>query len=164
MYATSSKALAPPDIKNLIQAMQQSPALDAVRLQLSPPNWDILAGHLQPFSMDSGQILFERGAMDRTLYLVESGTLSAHYEDKKSRLRMAMVGAGSVLGEGAFFSHEARNATVQASSACRLWTLTPTRFTDLATRHSPIALELIQALGAVIAKRLYNRLKRPAVT
>jgi CRP/FNR family cyclic AMP-dependent transcriptional regulator len=164
MQSTSSATLQPPNIKTLIQAMQQSPALDALHMQLSPPNWDILAGHLQALTMDSGQVLFERGTIDRTLFFVESGTLSAHYEDKKSRLRMAMVGSGSVLGEGSFFSHEPRNATVHASSACRIWTLSPARFADLAARHSPIALELSQALGAVIAKRLYNRLKRPAVT
>jgi hypothetical protein len=33
---------------------------------------------------------------------VESGTLSVHYQDEKERLRLAVVGPGSVVGEGAF--------------------------------------------------------------
>ena len=152
------------DIHGLAQAIALCNASDALRCQFSKPNWDILASYLQPFNLTSGQVLLEQGALDRTLYFVESGTLSVHYEDEKARVRMALVGPGTVLGEGAFFSHQARNATVQASSACKLWCLTTMRFLELANRHSPIALELTLAMGGVMAKRLYNRPKRVAVT
>ncbi len=152
------------DIKGLSQAMALCNASDALRCQFNQAHWDILASYLQPFALSSGQVLMEQGALDRTLYFIESGTLSVHYEDEKARVRMALVGAGSVLGEGAFFSHHARSATVQASGPCKLWCLTPMRYLELANRHSPIALELVTALGAVMAKRLYNRPKRVAVT
>lgn len=152
------------DIRGLAQAIAQCNASDALRCQFSPPHWDILASYMQPFALANGQVLMEQGAADRTLYFIESGTLSVHYEDEKSRVRMALVGPGTVLGEGAFFSHQPRSATVQASSACKLWCLTPMRFLELANRHSPVALELVMAMGAVMAKRLYNRPKRVAVT
>lgn len=152
------------DIHGLALAIANSHASDALRCQFNQPHWDILASYMQPFALNSGQVLIEQGALDRTLYFIESGTLSVHYEDEKSRVRMAMVGPGTVLGEGAFFSHQARSATVQASSACKLWCLTPMRFLELANRHSPIALELTMGMGAVMAKRLYNRPKRVAVT
>jgi CRP-like cAMP-binding protein len=87
-----------------------------------------------------------------------------HYQDDKSRIRMALVGAGSMVGEGAFFSNQPRNATVQASGDCQLWCLTPMRFLELSNRHSPIALELTLGMAAVMAKRLYIRPKRVAVT
>lgn len=45
----------------------------------------------------------EQGAHNRTLYFIESGTLSVHYGDEKADLRIALVGVGTVLGEGAFF-------------------------------------------------------------
>ena len=61
-------------------------------------------------------------------------------------------------------SHQARSATVQASTSCKLWCLTPMRFLELANRHSAVALELTLAMGGVMAKRLYNRSKRVAVT
>jgi len=112
----------------------------------------------------SGQVLIEQGAADRTLYLIESGTLSVHYKDEKSRIRMALVGAGSVLGEGSFFSHQPRTASVQASGECMLWCLTPMRFLELANRHSGLALDLTLAVGAVMARRLYIRPKRVAIT
>jgi CRP/FNR family cyclic AMP-dependent transcriptional regulator len=135
------------DIQGLAQAILHCHASDALRCQFN-----------------SGQVLMEQGALDRTLYFVESGTLSVHYEDEKARVRMALVGAGTVLGEGAFFSHMPRSATVHASTPCKLWCLTPMRFLELANRHSPIALELTMAMGSVMAKRLYNRPKRVAVT
>ena len=152
------------DIRGLSQAIAHCKASDALACQFQQPQWDILASFMQPFALNSGQVLIEQGALDRTRYFIESGTLSVHYEDEKARIRMALVGPGTVLGEGAFFSRLARSATVQASSPCKLWCLTPMRFLELAQRHSPIALELTLAMGAVMAKRLYNRPKRVAVT
>lgn len=152
------------DIAGLKQAIAHCNASDALRCQFNQPHWDILASYMQPFALNSGQVLMEQGALDRTLYFIESGTLSVHYEDEKARVRMALVGPGTVLGEGAFFSHQARSATVQASTPCKLWCLTPMRFLELANRHSAVALELTLAMGGVMAKRLYNRSKRVAVT
>jgi CRP/FNR family transcriptional regulator, cyclic AMP receptor protein len=152
------------DIHALAAAINHSPASDALRCQLSPAQWEVLAGYLQFFTIASGQVVIEQAAQDRSLYFIESGSLSVHFQDDKSRVRMAMVSAGSVVGEGAFFSHQPRCATVQASGTSRLWCLTPMRFLELANRHSALALELTIAMGGVMAKRLYNRAKRIAVT
>ena len=152
------------DIQGLIQAIAHSHASDALRCQFSSQQWDVLAGYMQPFAMQQGQALIEQGAADQTLYFIESGTMSVHYEDDKGRVRLAMVGAGSVIGEGAFFSRLPRSASVQATNACKIWCLTALRFKELANRHSPIALELSMALAGVLAKRFYIRPKRVAVT
>lgn len=152
------------DIKGLARAIADSPASDALRCQFSASQWTVLAGYLQPFLLKSGQVLIEQGAQDRTLYFIESGALSAHYQDDKGRVRMALVAAGSLVGEGAFFSHLPRTATVQASGPCKLWCMTSMRFLELANRHSSMALELTIALGSIMAKRLYNRPRRVAVT
>jgi len=152
------------DIQGLAQAIMHCHAGEALKCQFNPPHWDILASYMQPFTLNSGQVLMEQGALDNTLYFIESGTLSVHYEDEKARVRMALVGAGTVLGEGAFFSHLPRHATVHTSTPCKLWCLTAARFLELAKHHSPIALELTRAIGAVMARRLYNRPRRVAVT
>ncbi len=152
------------DIQGLSDAIAHSVASDALRCHFSPHQWEVLAGYLQPFSMQLGQSLIEQGAADQTLYFIESGTLSVHYEDDKGRIRLAMVGPGSVIGEGAFFSRLPRSASVQATNTCKVWCLTALRFKELANRHSPIALELSLAVGGVLAKRFYNRPKRVAVT
>ena len=144
--------------------MAHSHACDALRCQFSTQQWEMLASYMQPFALQQGQSLIEQGVADQTLYFIEIGTLSVHYLDEKGRIRMAMVAAGSVVGEGAFFSHQPRSASVQAANACKLWCLTALRFKELANRNSPIALELTLALGAVLAKRMSNRPKRVAVT
>ena len=144
--------------------MAHNHASDALRCQLSTQQWDVLASYMQPFALQQGQLLIEQGAFDQTLYFIENGTLSVHYQDDKGRIRLAMVAAGSVVGEGAFFSHQPRSASVLATNACKLWCLSALRFKEMANRNSPIALELTLALGAVLAKRLSNRPKRVAVT
>lgn len=152
------------DIQDLARAMALSHALDAMPMNLGPEQWKALADYLQPIQMQAGQTLIEQGTKERMVYLVESGNLTVHYEDAKERIRLAMVGPGSVLGEGAFFSHLPRSATVSVSNPSRLWCLTPLRFRELSTRHPEIALELVTSMSAVLARRMYNRPKRIAVT
>lgn len=152
------------DILALAQSMRMSNALDAVPMNLTESQWRTFADYLQPVSLQQGQTLIEQGVKDRTVYFVESGSLTVHYEDERDRIRIAMVGSGSLLGEGAFFSHLPRSATVSAGSDCRLWCLTPLRFRELSTRHADIALELTVSMSAVLARRMYNKPKRVAVT
>ncbi len=152
------------EVSGLASVIADSNAYDALCCKLSPTQWDVLGSFIQPFAALQGQVVIEQGGKDRSLYFVESGQLSVHYQDEKGRVRLALVGVGSVVGEGAFFSHLPRNATVQAAGNCKLWCLTPTRFTELSNRHPALALELSMALGSVLAKRLVNRPKRVAIT
>ena len=152
------------DLQGLIDAIAQASADDSMTNPLTAAQWDTLSSYLLPVIMPAGQVLFSQGANDRTLFLVESGSLSVHYQDEKERLRLAIVGPGSVVGEGAFFSHRVRSATVQASAPSKLWSLPALRFTELSNRQPAIALGLVMATGAVLAKRLGNRRRRVAAT
>ena len=152
------------DLTGLLSAIAQADADDSMSNPLTPAQWDTVSAYLQPYAVPAGHVLFSQGATDRTLYLVESGSLSVHYQDEKERLRLAIVGPGSVVGEGAFFSMRPRRATVQASAPTKLWTLTALRFTELTNRQPAIALGLAMAAGAVLAKRLGNRRRRVAAT
>ena len=159
-----SPVAAKTDLQGLLDAIAQAGADDSMTNPLSVAQWDVLSSYLLPVVLSAGQILFSQGATDRTLFLVESGNLSVHYQDEKERLRLAIVGAGSVVGEGAFFSHRPRSATVQASVPCKLWSLPALRFTELSNRQPAIALGLAMAAGSVLAKRLGNRRRRVAAT
>ena len=85
-------------------------------------------------------------------------------EDDKGKVQLATVGAGSIVGEGAFFSRTPRNATVQAMNRCTLWGLSPMRYAELAHKHPSIALSFVMALGSVVTRRMTNKPKRGAVT
>ena len=152
------------DVQGLVRAIQANESPDVFQPALSPGQWELLGTYLQPTTLAPGQVLISQNAQDRTVYIVESGSLTVHYEDAKGRLRLAAVGPGSAVGEGAFFTRQPRNATVQAASECKLWSLTPIRFTELSNRQPALALELAMALGALVSRRLANRPKRVAVT
>jgi len=152
------------DVQGLVKSLQLNESSDSFRPALTPTQWEVLGTYLQPFAVTQGQVLIEQNANDRTVYFLESGTLTVHYEDHKNRLRLASVGPGSAVGEGAFFTRQPRNATVQAASACKVWSLTPIRFTELSNRQPGIALEVAMGLGALVSRRLANRPKRVAVT
>lgn len=152
------------DLTGLLEAIAQASADDSMNNPLTPAQWDTFSAYLQPYTLPAGHVLFTQGASDRTLYLVESGSLSVHYQDEKERLRLAIVGPGSVVGEGAFFSMRPRSATVQTSAPTKLWALTALRFSELSNRQPAIALGLAMAIGAVLAKRLGNRRRRVAAT
>ena len=149
-------------VQSLITAIARNKDYDALPLALSATEWEPLSSYLQPFALAQDQVLIEQGAMDRTLYFVESGTLSVHRDDD-GRMSLALVGAGSVLGEGAFFSSLSRKANAIGSSPCRLWSLTVARFLELANRQPALALRVALALGTVLAKRVENSPRRAAV-
>lgn len=148
------------DMQGLIQAVAHSHAEDRLANALTPAQWELLAPYLQPVALAQSQMLFTRGDQDRTLYLVEDGSLSVHYEDSKGRVRLGIVTGGSVLGEAGFFANHPRTASVQAATACRLWGLTALRYTELSNRQPEVALGLAMAAGAVMARRLANRRRR----
>ena len=158
MTSTSSS------LKGLIEAVQMGQGDDAVVTNFNTQQWQGLAPYLQPTTLAQGQVLFTEGSEDRTMYFIESGTLSVHLEDATGKLRLAMVGAGSVIGEGAFFSHAPRGATVQAASVAKLWALSSIRFSELSHRQPALALGVAMAVGAIMARRMGNRRRRVAST
>ena len=152
------------DVQGLIHATAHNESLDAFHPALSSKQWELFGTYLQPFAVTQGQVVIQQNASDRTIYFVESGSLTVHLEDDKGRLRIAAVEAGSAVGEGAFFTRQPRSATVQAATACKLWSLNPIRFTELTNRQPQMAVEIAMALGALVSRRLVNRPRRIAVT
>jgi CRP/FNR family cyclic AMP-dependent transcriptional regulator len=152
------------DVQGLVHASAHNQTSDAFHPALNAKQWELLGTYLQPFAVTLGQILIQQNSSDRTVYFVETGKLTVHYEDDKGRLRLATVEAGSAVGEGAFFSRQPRTATVQAASVAKIWSMSPIRFTELTNRQPQIAVEIAMALGSLVSRRLANRPKRVAVT
>ena len=151
-------------LDGLIQAITQASDDDCMLNPLTPDQWEVLSAYIQPMMLAARQVLFPKGSTERTLFFVESGSLSVHFEDDKERVRLAVIPAGSVVGEGAFFSHRPRTATVQANGTTKVWSLTALRFTELANRQPAIALALSMGAGAVLAKRMGSSRRRVATT
>jgi CRP/FNR family cyclic AMP-dependent transcriptional regulator len=153
-----------PEIQTLVDAIAMNKTSGGAPLHLSTAQWAVLADYLLPLSLAQDEVLCRQGATDRTLYLVASGSLSVHFEDADKRTQLAILGAGSMVGEGSFFSGSPRRATVQAGSKCVLWSLPPMRFTELSHRKPDLALAITMAAGVVVAQRLQHGQQRIAVT
>jgi len=151
-------------IQDLCRAISQNTSYDAFAPSLSAQQWEMLGTYLQPLPLAAGHILIDQGAQDRTVYFIESGTLSVHVMRSSGQMQLAILNAGSVVGEGAFFSRLPRSANVIATGPTQLWRMTSIRFAEMANRQPALALEVTLALGAVIAKRMVNKPKRVAVT
>src|SRR3954452_21679429 len=88
------------DVQGLVHASAHNQSLDAFHPSISNKQWELFGTYLQPFAIQPGQVLIEQNANDRTVYFVETGKLTVHYEDDKKRLRLASVESGSAVGEG----------------------------------------------------------------
>ncbi|MCY7304727.1 MAG: cyclic nucleotide-binding domain-containing protein [Rhodoferax sp.] len=159
-YASPKKL----EIAALLEAIASNPSDQTLGHMLTRPQWEVLSGYMQASVLAPAQILISQGAEDRTLYFIESGMLTVHFEDQSGKIRLATVSGGSVVGEGGFFSYMARSATVQAGNACKLWALTPMRFSELSNRHPTVALALAMALGAIMAKRVVSNRRKIEIT
>lgn len=154
----------PSTIQDLCRAISQNTSYDAFAPSLSAQQWEMLATYLQPLAVPPGEVLIDQGAHDRTVYFIESGTLSVHVIGSSGQMQLAILNAGSVVGEGAFFSRLPRSANVIATGPTKLWRMNAIRFAEMTNRQPALALEVTMALGAVIAKRMVNKPKRVAVT
>lgn len=161
---SSTDFFARDQFNGLLAAIEANGNDDSMSRLVSPRQWETIAEFLQLFTLAGGQELIRQGGTDRSLYFVEEGNLTVHYEDGHGRIRLAVLGPGAALGEGSFFSRLPRSATVHAATVCKLWRLSATRFEELSCRHPPVALALAMALGSVIAVRLQTQRKRTAVT
>jgi CRP/FNR family transcriptional regulator, cyclic AMP receptor protein len=153
-----------PSVKGLVDAMTRNTVEDALAKSVTPPQWEAMAPFMQTFILAPSQMLIAQGSLDRTLYFLESGSLSVHFEDGNGKVNLAIVNAGSAVGEGGFFSHTPRNATVQAVAECRLWNLTYIKYTEMSQKLPRVALALAMGLGAILTKRMTDRRKRISVT
>jgi CRP/FNR family transcriptional regulator, cyclic AMP receptor protein len=162
--AASRPTKASDSVIKLAASIQASQEFDAMRLTLRLADWNIFAEHLQAFPVEVGQAVIRQGVAELMVYIIESGILGVSREDVNGRVELASVGAGSVVGEGAFFSRMPRNATVYAKTRCVLWGLSPMRYAELAHKHPSIALSFVMALGSVVTRRMSNQPKRVTVT
>ena len=126
----------------------------------SDGEWATLLRHTRYRRFNRDDVVLTAGAMDRSLYLVLEGQLEVLAEHGRRRhRRIALVGAGSVIGELAFFDGGARSAMVRAAEPAVLAELSPAEFDSLAAANPALARRLLFDLGRILARRLRNALQ-----
>jgi CRP-like cAMP-binding protein len=122
---------------------------DALRLAWDEDAWKKLLARTEPQRFRAGDIVIQRGAVDRTLYFVAAGSLEVgvYRVGSEGAAPIARIGKGSVIGEQSFFDGQPRSTNVWAVSDGELL-----RF----TAEPALARDLLFALGRVLSVRLRN--------
>jgi len=121
---------------------------------LTDSEWSDLLNHMERRGFAPGAQVLKAGDSDRTLYLVAAGAVEVVSESANSRKRLALIKAGSVFGEMAFFDGAPRSASVYAVDAVEVLALHQEAFQLLAAWRPRIALKLAMDLGRVLSLRL----------
>jgi len=149
------------EFNELVQAMQTLNAEDAFRPRLTLDQWRTIAPYLTRHDIRAGDLLIKQGDTDRTMYFLGQGSLQVFVTGgPPGSNRIAILRAGSVVGEPGLFSDGPRMANVEAMTPCAVWALRGPRLEELAQRSPALALELMRAAGGVMAMRMRNNLVR----
>jgi SulP family sulfate permease len=114
----------------------------------------ILSAALTRIECKAGEVLFEQGAPDTNLYIVESGTLSANLVmPSGASKRVKKFRPGSLIGElSAYLSDKKRTATVIAMEDSVLYCLSAEKLAQMDGD-----LELAVCIHELVAKSLAER-------
>jgi CRP/FNR family transcriptional regulator, cyclic AMP receptor protein len=151
-------------VSALLTAISRNTEDSVLPRQLGAQSWHIVADYLHPHAYERGHLLIAQGANDRNLYFLESGNLRVDVKTDSGPMQLAILGAGTVVGEGSFFSRLPRNASVMVYSDSKIWAMSPEDFEALGKKHPSVALSLAVALGAVMATRMADVSRRIAST
>jgi CRP-like cAMP-binding protein len=142
------------DTQKLFEAVQSLQAPDAFKPRWTAEQWRVLHAYLTRHELRPGELLVQQGQHDRTMYLLETGTLQVYLAPPKPATRLSILRAGAVVGEAGLFSDQPRMANVEAMSPCVVWALRAPRWEELAVRNPVLALELVRAAASVMGVRM----------
>ena len=150
------------DSTELVRAIQTLNAEDVFRPRLDAQQWRVFCQYLTRHELRSGDLLIKQGDHDRTVYFLEAGSLQVFVSGQPAGggQRIAILRAGSMVGEPGLFTDSGRMANVEAMTHCVVWALRLPRFEELAARVPPVAVEVVRAAGAVMASRMSANLHR----
>jgi CRP-like cAMP-binding protein len=122
----------------------------------SDADWDAIREHSEVRRYRPGETVVARGDCDRALFIIVSGTLEASVSHgRRGRdTRVAVMEAGTVIGEVGFFDGQPRSAAVRAVTDAHLLRLSRECFDHLAAKHPALGRAMLLCLGGVLAGRL----------
>ena len=142
------------EIDELVKAVQTLNAEDAFRARLTLENWRVIAPYMARYEIRAGDLLIKQGDADRSMYFIAQGSMQVFVTGgSPGSNKVAILRAGSVVGEPGLFGDTPRTANVEAMTPSVVWALRGPRMEELAQRSPALALELLRAAGAVMAVR-----------
>jgi CRP/FNR family transcriptional regulator, cyclic AMP receptor protein len=120
--------------------------------------WQKLLSHADARPFRTSEVVIQRGATERALYLVAGGSLEVGITqvDGVSIATLARIAPGSVIGEQSFFDGQPRSANVWAVSDGVLLALGYDPFVAFSESEPALARDFLFALARVLSLRLRN--------
>lgn len=148
-------------IDDLLHAIQSLNAEDAFRPRLDPGQWRTFLQYLTRHEVRTGDLLLRQGELDRTVYFCGQGMLQVYVTGgAPGSNKIAILRAGSMIGEPGLFADGERTANVEAMTPSIVWALRLPRFEELCARTPAIAIEVLRSAGSVMALRMRANLTR----
>jgi SulP family sulfate permease len=114
-----------------------------------------LATYVRKISLRQGEKAFRTGDQGDELYLVRRGILRVLLPLEGGKYHhLATIGQGGVIGELAFLDRGVRSADVEARVDTDLYTLSRTRFNELARSNAAMGVQVFARLALSIAESL----------
>jgi CRP/FNR family transcriptional regulator, cyclic AMP receptor protein len=135
------------------------PALDRILLpDWTNADWNKLLNRTRPQLYRTSEVVIQRGAVDRSLFLVVAGSLEVGitHVDGVSIAPLAKVTPGSVIGEQSFFDGQPRSANVWGVSDGELLRIEFEDFNRFSHEEPGLGRDLVFAVGRVLSSRLRN--------
>ncbi len=127
--------------------------------------WQKLLAQTSPRQFRASEVVIQRNATDRVVYLVAAGSLEVGVTqvDGVSMTSLARISAGSIIGEQSFFDGQPRSASVWAVADGTLLLLPFDEFLRFGEAEPALARDFVFAMARVLSIRLRNtsfRLRR----
>ena len=125
---------------------------------LSPETYQQLVDIAEPLSCAQGAVLISEGDQGRTLFIVESGSLTVSQQTGAGERQLGIIEAGDVVGEIAFIDQRPRSATVTIREDARLLKLGHAEVMHALVDHPAALADLVQTLAIRITLRFRSNL------
>jgi CRP-like cAMP-binding protein len=119
-------------------------------------DWRKLLASTSVKTFRTSEVVIQRGAQDRALYLVADGTLEVGVTtfDGVSVSSLSRIGAGSVIGEQSFFDGQPRSANVWAVTAGTLLRWEFDQYARFGEDEPALGRDFLFAVARVLSTRL----------
>ena len=121
---------------------------------LTEADWKRLLTHVEQLTFQAGDYLIRAGDVDRSLFILISGTATVIVDTPEGERSLATYSEGSVIGEIALFDGAPRSAHVRTETPGSAVRVSRDKFEYLSAWEPEIARTLLIDLGTVLALRL----------
>ena len=135
-------------------ARRAEPAMTLLR-SASDEQWQRLLAHTTLRRFAAGEWLIREGETDDALYFLGTGVLEVLMpRGRAAPRRLALIQAGSVVGEQSFLDHQPRSTSIRALADGEVFRFSREKFLVFSAREPALARDLLLDLGRIVSLRL----------